>query len=268
MISAIVLTHNSQELLDRTLTSLSWCDEIIIVDDDSTDGTEAIAKTFGVVMYRRSLKGDFAKQRNFGLAKATGDWVLFVDSDEVVGPQLAKEIREVTRNSKLKTPNDHAQGRQSSKVGYYLARNDWFLGRWLKHGETANVRLLRLARLGSGEWMRPVHEVWHIQGEVGQLQSPLLHYPHPTVAQFLEEVNYYSTFNADHLYRRGTTVRWWEIAGYPLAKFVLNYIFRLGILDGMPGAVTALMMSFHSFLTRAKLWQLWDKKLHPGYRAP
>ena len=152
------------------------------------------------------------------------------------------------------------------------------MGKWLAHGETANVRLCAYPK-DNGRWQRPVHEVWSpyaapspkrlwrvgdkASGDeyvIGELKESLLHFPHPNVAQFLEEINRYSSLNAQFLYRKNIRVHWWQIAAYPAAKFFLNYFWRLGLLDGTPGAVMAIMMSFHSFLVRAKLWQLRDTK--------
>lgn len=246
MVSVIVLTHNSARTLSRTLEGLIWCDECIIIDDNSTDDTQAIAKTHHATIFHRVLKGDFAAQRNFGLDKAKGDWVLFIDADEVVSDLL--------RNDILDAIKDNVQD------GYYLKRQDTVWGRVLRHGETDQVRLIRLGRKGAGVWVRPVHEVWQIHGYLRELAHPLLHFPHPNVAQFLRDINEYTSANALYLFDQGVRVSGWHIIVYPLAKFFVNYFLRLGFLDGTPGTILALMMSFHSFLTRAKLWHLWQKR--------
>lgn len=242
MISAIVLTHNDEAYVDRCLTNLAWCDERIVIDDYSTDQTVEKAEKFGAKIYKRHLDGNFAEQRNFGLSKARGDWVLFIDSDEIVSEQLAQEIRAAIPSNE--------------KVGFYIKRKDFIFGKWLKHGETGRVRLLRLARKNAGLWKRPVHEVWKISGTTGELFTPIQHFPHQNVAQFLDEINRYSTLNARYLFSQKVRVSWWQVVGYPVAKFFLNYFLYLGFLDGTPGIVVALFMSFHSFLSRAKLWQL------------
>lgn len=242
MISAVVLSHNDEAILPRCLKSLSWCDEVIVVDDNSTDGTEAVAKKFEAKVFIHSLSDDFASQRNFSLEKAGGDWVLFVDSDEVISDELAREI----------------QGLSLDQNGYFMKRKDWWGGRWLTHGETGNIKLLRLARKEAGKWEQPVHEEWKIAGNVGTLVHPLLHYPHQNVAQFLEEINRYSTAYARYLFSRGVKEPVWQIIGKPLVKFFINYVWHLGFLDGTAGMVVALMMSFHSFLVRGKLWKLWN----------
>lgn len=245
MISTVVLTHNSARTLSDTLASLVWSDELLVIDDESTDETAAIAQRFRARVVRHALVKDFATQRNFGLAQARGDWVLFVDADEVVSPALAAEIQKAIKDSVID--------------GYFLTRQDRLWGRVLRHGETNAVRLMRLGRRGAGKWTRPVHEVWEIHGYTKTLKVPLLHFPHPDVAQFLADINEYSSANAEYLYQRNVRVSCLAIIAYPAAKFFVNYIWRQGWRDKTPGVIIALMMSFHSFLTRAKVWHLWQK---------
>lgn len=246
MVTAVVLTHNDEAVFSRCFKSISWCDEVIVIDDQSTDDTARIAKTLGAKVFAHALADDYAAQRNFGLEKAKGEWVLFVDSDEVVSEELQLEIKAKTQQP--------AMGQQCD--GYYVRRRDYWGGRWLKHGETVHIKLLRLAKKGTGLWIQPVHETWNIRGEVAELEHPLLHYPHPNVAQFLEEINRYSTLYARFLHTQGVREPVWNIVAKPVAKFFLNYIWRLGFLDGTPGIIVALMMSYHSFLVRGKLRNL------------
>jgi len=256
MLSAIILSHNNAATIEKTLASLYFCDERILVDDNSTDGTLDLAKKYGVTVYTRELKGDFAAQRNFGLEKAKGparnassssasvaggEWVFFVDSDEVVSKHLADEVQ---------------KSLTIDCAGFYLKRQDWMFGSKILHGETNRVRLLRLAKKNAGTWRRPVHEVWDVKGTVGTLSEPLDHFPHPNVAQFVEDINVYSSLNAKYLYRNKTQAPLLHIILYPAAKFFVDYIWYGGFLDGTAGIVIALMMSMHSFLTRAKLWLL------------
>lgn len=248
-VSAVVLTHNDAPVIARCLSSLQWCDEVIVVDDASTDETRAIARAYGAKVFIHALGDDFAAQRNAGLEKAAGEWVLFVDSDEVVSRQLAEEIQSLL--------SAHGAQRHDGCRGFVMPRNDYWGGRWLRHGETATVRLLRLARKGSGRWEQPVHEVWAIEGKVGTLVHPILHYPHPEVAQFLDEINRYSTIRARFLYAQGVKEPTWHVVAKPLAKFFTTYLLRLGFLDGTAGIIVAIMMSFHSFLVRGKLVNLW-----------
>ncbi len=264
MISAVVLTHNDEKTVLATLESLSWCDEVLVVDDYSTDKTAQMAKKSGALVHKRHLNDDFAAQRNFGLSKAKGEWVLFMDSDEVVPKELADEIKQLIESVIPAKAGIHDDGSpirsgMTRYNGFYLKRKDYLFGKWLNHGETSRVRLLRLAKKEAGQWVRPVHEVWDVHGSVGELSTAIQHFPHQNVAQFLEEINRYSTLNARYLYAQKIRVSWWQVVGYPVGKFFVNYIFYLGFLDGTPGAMVAILMSFHSFLSRAKLWQLWDR---------
>lgn len=245
MVTAVVLAKNDRKSLDRTLQSLMWCSERIVVDDYSHENIAPVAKKYAARYYKRRVNEDFAAQRNFALSKARYPWVFFVDSDEVVTHELASEI-----STEVKVSGD--------VVGYYVQRIDYLFGKRMQFGETRKMLLLRLAKKSAGQWVRPVHEVWEVQGKVKTLETPLVHNPHPTVGSFLTDINRYSTINAQHLYDTGRNVFWWHIIAYPAGKFLQNYIGRKGYKDGMPGLLQAGMMSLHSFLTRAKLWQLRD----------
>ena len=147
-ISAVVLTKNEEENIEKCIKSLSFCDEIIIIDDNSTDETISKIRMLNAKcqIYSRDLGGDFASQRNFGLQKANGDWVLFIDADETVSKKLADEIIKQIKVGK------------AGVNGNYFKREDIFLGKKLKHGETGSVKLLRLAKKDKGTWKRKVHE--------------------------------------------------------------------------------------------------------------
>ncbi len=248
MISAVILIHNNEDSIQKTLESVSWCDERIVVDDNSTDKTREIAKNVGAIVYQHALNDNFAEQRNFGLEKAKEKWILFVDSDEIVNSNLRDEMLKLIQ---------HDKGIQ----GYYIKRKDILFGRELRYGETAHVKLLRLAKKNAGKWARAVHETWNVNGPVASLTTPLLHYPHSTISEFLTQINRYTSLNAREFYYEGKRVSAWQIIVYPKAKFIQNYIVRLGFLDGAAGFVVAMMMSFHSFLTRGKLWELQQKKI-------
>lgn len=240
-ISAVILTKNSAELIKDCLAGLDWCDEKLVIDDQSEDQTRSIAQKMGAKVFKRSLNDNFAAQRNFGLGQARGEWALFVDADERVSAALSAEIKKTLESTE--------------KTGFFLKRRDFFFGRWLDYGETGTARFLRLARRRSGRWERPVHETWVVKGELGQLQNPLEHLPHPSLASFLEKINFYTTLHAQALQQEGRRFRLWRLIGYPAAKFLQNYFWRRGFLDGLPGFLMAWMMSWHSFLAQAKLFE-------------
>ncbi|MCL4397573.1 hypothetical protein M1403_00940 [Patescibacteria group bacterium] len=181
---------------------------------------------------------DFAAERNILLEKAEADWVLFVDSDEEVTAELEEEI------SRL----------DNKYYGYYIRRKDFFLGKWLRHGETGNIKLLRLGKKDAGQWKRSVHEYWDIKN-AATLKNYLLHDPHTTIADFISKINYYTDIDARELVREGKTFSYWRVVTNPAAKFFQNYLWRLGFLDGAAGFVHAFMMSFQSLVVRVKQYE-------------
>ena len=232
-LSAIILTKDGNDLkFKKAVESVSFADEVLVVKEK-----------FPI--------SDFSEVRNRALDRAKEEWVMFLDSDEEVSNELKEEIKAFINKNYNNYKNYNISG-------IYLKRWDRFLGRWLEYGETANVSLLRLARKDAGHWIRPVHEVWKIKGETGEFKNPLLHYSHDSVEEMVEKIDIYSGIEAE--YRSKKQVN--RLSGYqvitemilfPVGKFIQNYILRLGFLDGMAGLIHAGMMSFHSFLVRAKL---------------
>lgn len=192
---------------------------------------------------------DFSQARNRLLQSASTDWVLFVDQDEIVPPALAREIKTVL-GSKQATYTS----------AYRIKRQDLFFGQRLKHGETGHVSFVRLAKRDWGQWRGRVHETWEGKGPTLTLKNPMLHVPHPTLRSFVAKLDIYSTLAARERYAQGEHVTLVKLFSYPLAKFLYNYVLRLGFLDGVPGLIHAVMMSWHSYLTHAKLYLLWQKK--------
>lgn len=190
---------------------------------------------------------DFAEARNEALFRAPTEWVMFVDNDEEVTPELRAEIEKAVISDRYDA--------------YEVERIDTFLGRRLAYGETAHARFIRLGRRTAGTWVRPVHEVWKIEGTVGKLTHPLYHTPHATMGSFLSKINRYSTLEAEYRYSKGSISTLIYIVVFPVAKFLKNYIWLQGYRDGVPGIIMAIMMSFHSFLTWSKLYILWHKNL-------
>ena len=251
MISAVILTKNEKESILECLKTLEFCDEIIIVDDYSTDQTVEFVKKLNNPKIRiipHSHGDDFSEKRNYGLSKTKGDWVFFVDADERVSLALIFEVSNITRLG------------EESFNGFYIKRIDVMWGKELKHGETGNIRLLRLAKRDAGEWVGRVHEKWVVRGKTGQLKNPLYHYPHQTIKEFLKGVNFYTSLRSEELYKKGKKTNIVLIIFYPVGKFFINFFLKQGFLDGVPGFIHAITMSFHSFLVRVKLWELLKRK--------
>lgn len=143
---------------------------------------------------------------------------------------------------------------------FYIKRKDVFLGRELKFGETGNLKLVRLVKKGKGLWKRPVHEYLEVSGKIEELNSPLEHFSHNNIASFVKKLNFYTSINAEYLYKNREKASFFSIFFYPVGKFLKNYFWKLGFLDGAHGFIHAVLMSFHSFLTRAKLFFLTNKK--------
>lgn len=243
-ISGVILTKNEEKTIERTIKSVKFCNEILVIDDFSSDSTVSKAEKLGAKVYKHNLNGDFAAQRNFAMSKAANDWILFVDADEIITKELADEILRI-RNYEL-------------VEAFFIRRRDFFWGRELKYGETRKVRtlgLIRLIRKGSSKWFGKVHEVFITPGKTERLNGFIDHYPHPSLADFLEKINLYSSLRAKELVWQGKNPSLLETIFFPLGKFILNYFINLGFLDGPAGFAYAFLMSFHSFLVRAKLYQ-------------
>lgn len=244
-ITAIVLTKNEEINLERCLLSLRFADEILVIDDGSSDKTISIAKKLGAKVIEHSLAEDYGAQRNFAMDKTVNEWILFIDADEEVTETLSEEIKNIGRYPKTIS-------------GFFIKRRDYYMGRELKYGETASIRnngLLRLMKKESGSWSGAVHEKFGLKGRAETLKGFINHYPHQSLKEFITTINYYSSIRAKELYRHGRTAGVIETLVFPFSKFIYTYFFKLGLADGYAGFLYSFMLSFHSFLVRAKLYQ-------------
>lgn len=248
-LSVVILTKNEENNIVDCLEKALFSDEVIVIDDYSTDRTLELINSFKnekIKIFKRKLEGDFASQRNFALSKTKNEWILFIDADERLSEDLISEIKDkIDSGTKYR--------------GFYLRRSDNMWGKIFRYGEINQTKLLRLARNGTGQWKNKVHEEWDINGKSGELNNKLIHYPHQSVREFLQEINFYTSVRAEELYKNGIKTNGLLILLYPFGKFFQNYILRLGFLDGIEGFIFAVLMSFHSFLVRGKLWLLWKK---------
>lgn len=240
MLTGIVLTRNESKNIGACLQALGFCDRILVVDDGSTDNTAAVARKHGAEVMPHSLNDNFAAARNWALDRAKTPWVLFVDADEVVSSKLAAEIKAATQKIEFK--------------GFAIRRLDHMWGQTLKHGDVGDVWLVRLARRGAGEWRASVHESWQIEGRIGRLKEPLMHYPHPDLVSFLQRINHYSTLKADYFYKQNRRMSLLEIVFAPMWRFKKAYLLQLGFMDGTAGFVHAMVMAFYTFLVAGKTY--------------
>lgn len=252
MITAVLIAKNEGKNIARWLEQMSWCDELLVIDNDSADDTSQLAQNGGakVVCVQND---DFSVLRNSALAHASHDWLLYVDADEIVSRELQKEIQDAVTSA--------------THVAYRLRREDRFWSTSVRNGEVREAYhkgIIRLVRKDSGSWEGAVHETFHLKnGNAPTLSTPLIHNAHTDIKDFLESVNVYSTIRAEELYRAGVATGFIDLTIRPSMKFIYTYFLLMGFRDGPAGFVYSFMMSFHSFLVRAKLYML-----HAGVTQP
>jgi len=246
-LSVVLIARNEAANLPRTLESVSWAQEIIVVDSGSTDATVEIARKAGARVFEEPWKG-FAAQKNSAIAHATGEWVLSLDADEEVSPQLAEEMQSLLAG-------------EPAFSAYRIPRLNHFLGLPLRHGGYWPDPKLRLFRKGAARFAeRPVHETMESAGPVGQLKSQLIHHCYPTLEDYIEHMNRYSSAGAQMLVDSGRAPRSlpslvWNALLNPAATFVYNYFVRLGFLDGREGLFQHLNHSVYIHWKFVKAWQ-------------
>jgi len=242
-LSVVVITHNEEANIGRLLESTRLADEHIVLDCGSTDRTLEIARAFGARTFIEEWKG-YSAQKNSAVEKATGDWLLSLDADEAVEPELMEEIRRVIQ-------------RDSPAIGYYMPRKNYFLGRWIRHGGFYPDRKLRLFRRGRGRFVeRQVHEVVQVDGPTGLLNHALVHNAYPTLEGYIQHMNRYSSLGAEIAVAQGKgRFSLLNIVINPLATFVYNYFLRLGLLDGREGLLLNLYHSMYVSWKYAKAWE-------------
>jgi len=242
-ISAIVITYNEEKNIQRCLESLSWADEIVVVDSFSQDRTKDIASSFTDKIFDLEWQG-FGKQKEIARTKASYDWVLSVDADEVVSEKLKEEIKSVINK------ND-------SLDGYYIPRLSNFLGRWIKHSGWYPDYVLRLFKKDKARFDESlVHEKLILDGKAGFLRNEIRHYTDPDISHYLSKMDKYTTLSSQKLLAEGKSLTLFDLLFRPMAIFFKMYLFKSGFLDGWQGFLLACFSSFHVFVKYAKLWHL------------
>ncbi len=249
LLSVALITLNEEANLPRTLASIRWADEIIVVDAGSTDRTVQIAEAANATVLHHPWQG-FAAQKNLALSHCTGTWILSLDADEELSPELQVEIRRLLPTN---PPID----------AFAVKRRNLFLGRWIRHGgfyPDPKLRLFRRATESTFE-PRPVHETIRFHGPQQTLEHDLFHNAYPTLDAYLEHMNRYSTLGADLLLAKGRTSRSlpvffvWVVL-VPQLNFLWNYFCRLGFLDGREGLLLHTYQAAYTSWKYAKAWEL------------
>jgi glycosyltransferase involved in cell wall biosynthesis len=240
MVSVAIITKNEEDNIGDCLESVKWADEIIVVDSGSDDGTADICERYGVRLYTEPWKG-FSAQKNSAIEKATNDWILSLDADERVTPELRKEITALCEN-------------ETAKNGYFIARKNFFLGRWIRHCGWYPNYTLRLIKRGKGSFgEREVHESLSVRGDTGYLNHPMEHYTYKTISDYLKRLDRYSTLAARELQKEKKRYGIHHIVFRPLYTFLHMYFIRLGFLDGYFGFMLSILYSFYTFSKYIKL---------------
>lgn len=233
---AVVLTKDGERHLARCLESLSFCDEILVVDSQSTDATREIATAHGARVLVHPWEGPLPQFR-FALAEAAMDWVLSLDQDEWLSPELAAEVQALFR-----------QGAPQSLAGFTCPRRSWYFDRYLKHSGWYPDRLLRLFHRQRMEVRASgPHYSFHALGPVGAFSGDIVHHPYAGLQEHLNKLNYYTQEAACSLHEKGRRAGLATALGHGLARFVKIYLLRRGFLDGRAGLILALHGFFYAF---------------------
>lgn len=244
-ISAFVITFNEEANLSRCLKSLSFCDEIVVIDSHSSDRTQEIAREHGAKVIERDWPG-YVAQKAFGLSQVSYDWVLNLDADEEVSPQLRASIEQVIE---VEVPADLA--------GYEVNRLVYHFGRWWRNGGWYPEYRLRLFRRDKVTWGgRDPHERPIPSGKVLALSGDLYHYTYRDLSDQLERLHKFSSIAAQEAFSRGKRCSCWQIVVNPIVRLVKFYIVKQGFREGMAGIVVAGAEAFYTFMKYAKLWEL------------
>lgn len=242
-LSVCVIAKDEAGNIADCLKSADFADEWIVVDSHSTDRTREIAQECGARVVERDWPGH-VEQKNFAVGQAAHDWVLCLDADERVSPELRASILA-------------ALARPELPAGFEFPRRTWYLGRWIRHGGWYPDVKLRLFRRSQGCWggVNP-HDRVRCRGDVVRLNGDLLHYSYDSIADHLRTIDFFTSIAAREKLSRGGGAGLFSLVLRPLGKFVRMYLLKAGFLDGTAGFVVAVTGAFYVFLKYAKLWEI------------
>ncbi len=246
-ISAVIITYNEEKRLERALKSLEGvASEIVVVDSYSTDGTVGTAEKYTKKVFQRKWT-NYADQKNWANEKASHPWILSLDSDECLSPQLKTEILRL-------------KDREPQADAFSMPRRVFYLGRWIRHSGWYPDRKIRLFRKDKAEWEGPyVHEKLKLDGKTAKLKGDIHHFTYRDISDHMQRINRFSGLGAQKLYAAGKKARWPHLLFMPPVRFVRTYFLRAGFLDGFPGLVIAVLSGYAIFARYAKLKEIWKK---------
>ncbi len=242
-ITAIIIAKNAARTIAQCVQALSFCDQVVVGENGSADETVPLAEAQGALVKTVAWEG-YGITKNHLVGEVHDGWVLSIDADEIVTPELAREIRQRVDNPKGCT-------------GFWLSRRNFFLNRAIKGCGWAPDYQLRLFKAGQGRFEeKAVHERLLVQGQMGRLKALLNHYSYPDLTAYMERLNHYTSLAAQDRMARGkklTRLRWW---GDPLWTFLKMYLLKAGWRDGFPGLVLCLLSSYNTLIKHSKHWEL------------
>ena len=240
-ISLVVITLNEEKNIERCLRSVPWASEIIILDSYSQDNTVNIAHLLGARIYQEKWKG-YGPQKTSAVDKAKNDWILSLDADEALSPELAQEIY-------------NRWPKYNSMAGYLIPRKSFHLGRWINFGGWYPDYQLRFFHRSSAKWNSgSIHEKVQVVNQE-KLKNPILHWVFESLSDQVMTNDKYSSLQATEMANSMKRFTLWRLLFKPFTKFIETYLWKLGMLDGMPGFLISISAAYSVFLKWAKLWE-------------
>lgn len=244
-LSVVIITKNEEVNIKDCLKSVAWADEIVVVDSGSEDKTIEISKKFGAKLFHHSIEQGLNFNKNFGNQKASGDWILSLDADERVTPDLAKEIQ-------------NALTQKNEFVGYQIPRQNYFLGTWIRGAGWWPNLSIRFFKKGKAKWLDGVHEVVEAKGAVSSFKHPIVHYSYRTFDDYIRKFHYYTTTLADEEMRRGRKINFLNLGWYfllnPIQVVLRKYFLMCGWRDGLKGLFISYSAGIVVLIMAFKMW--------------
>ncbi|MBU1077712.1 MAG: glycosyltransferase family 2 protein [Spirochaetes bacterium] len=251
-ISFSLIAHNEEQNIGRCMQSIKWADEIILIDCASTDRTVPIAKKYTKKIFHRKNDANLNINKSFGISKTKNKWVFYIDPDEQVTPSLKREILSVLKNDQ-------------DCNAFKIPRKNFYIFRFLKHGGNYPDYQVRLFKKDKAEFPnRHVHEKLHVKGKTGKLNSPFNHYPYSSIKEYIQKLNFYTSFQSKFWFDAGVRTNMIKLLFFIFFRsnfmFIKKYFLKLGFLDGLAGLFAALGHSATYIISNFKLYELLNKK--------
>lgn len=253
-ISATLITFNEEINIAGVCETLFWVDELIIVDSYSTDKTVEIARKYTDKIFFRKFTS-FQEQHEFADARTSSDWLLWIDADERVTPELRQSIE----NLKVRAP-------ETLPEGFRVARGNWYLGRWIKHSGWHPDYQMRFYQKDKSFWGGiPPHETARVNGKTEILEGEIIHYTKRSLSEHQKTIDNFTSQTAKYYFENGRKVSAFSLFSLPVGAFLRTFILKQGFRDGVPGLMISIMTAYGVFLKYAKTWEHINVKKDEGY---